>query len=199
MSSKVSLQMVRERIHPEDIPLFDEVINRATNGDGFDYEYRLLLPSGAVKQVHVVAHAVRGEFGMPEFVRARVKEESIDLREARQTIQRIIRDGNRAGEILGRIRALFKKAEPAKEPLDLNEAIREILLLALGHRVGFVEHGKSVRRISCHQTGRPRHGAFDQPVDCGESPRATMGDRPRWTRSQLSLHPSDCLSRAERD
>ena len=42
----------------------------------------------------------------------------------------ILRDGNRAGEILGRIRALFKKAEPAKEPLDLNEAIREILLLA---------------------------------------------------------------------
>ena len=61
---------------------------------------------------------------------ARVKEESIDLKEARQTIQRIIRDGNRAGEILGRIRSLFKKAEPAKEPLDLNEAIREILLLA---------------------------------------------------------------------
>jgi C4-dicarboxylate-specific signal transduction histidine kinase len=60
----------------------------------------------------------------------RVKEESIELKEARESIQRIIRDGNRAGEILGRIRALFKKAEPAKEPLDLNEAIREILLLA---------------------------------------------------------------------
>jgi C4-dicarboxylate-specific signal transduction histidine kinase len=62
--------MVRERIHPEDIPLFDEVITRAANGDGFDCEYRLLLPSGTVKQVHVVAHAVRGEFGSPEFVGA---------------------------------------------------------------------------------------------------------------------------------
>ena len=60
----------------------------------------------------------------------RVKEESIDLKEARETIQRIIRDGNRAGEILGRIRALFKKTEPATEPLDLNEMIREVIVLA---------------------------------------------------------------------
>ncbi len=61
---------------------------------------------------------------------ARVKEESIDLKEARETIQRIIREGNRAGEIIGRIRALFKKTEPATEPLDLNETIREVIVLA---------------------------------------------------------------------
>jgi hypothetical protein len=64
----------------------------------------------------------------------------------------------------------------------------------LGHRAGFVEHGKSVRRIPHHQSGRPRHGAFDQPVDCGKPPRAAMGDRTRGTGSQLSLHPSDCLT-----
>jgi PAS domain S-box-containing protein len=61
---------------------------------------------------------------------SRVKEESIDLTEARETLQRIIRDGNRAGEIVARIRALFKKTQSAKEPLDLNEAIREIIVLA---------------------------------------------------------------------
>jgi C4-dicarboxylate-specific signal transduction histidine kinase len=61
---------------------------------------------------------------------SRINEDSVNLNEAREGIQRIIRDGNRAGEIVERIRALFKKAEPAKEPLDLNEAIREILLLA---------------------------------------------------------------------
>jgi C4-dicarboxylate-specific signal transduction histidine kinase len=59
-----------------------------------------------------------------------VKEESIELKEARETIQRIIRDGNRAGEIVGRIRALFKKTETATEPLDLNETIREVVVLA---------------------------------------------------------------------
>jgi PAS domain S-box-containing protein len=61
---------------------------------------------------------------------SRVKEESIELKEAREAIQRIIRDGTRAGEIINRIRALFRKTESAKEPLDLNETIREIIVLA---------------------------------------------------------------------
>jgi PAS domain S-box-containing protein len=61
---------------------------------------------------------------------AGVKENSTNLAEARQTLQRIIRDGKRAGEVVARIRALFKKAETAQGPLDLNEAIREVIDLA---------------------------------------------------------------------
>jgi PAS domain S-box-containing protein len=67
---------------------------------------------------------------------ARVKGESADLAEARQAIQRIIRDGTRAGEVIARIRTLLKKAETAKEPLDLNEAIREIIVLTRGEMNG---------------------------------------------------------------
>jgi PAS domain S-box-containing protein len=63
---------------------------------------------------------------------SRVKEESIELKEARETLQRIIRDGNRAGKVIARIRALFKKAESAKAPTDMNETIREILVLVRG-------------------------------------------------------------------
>ncbi|MDB5389809.1 MAG: histidine kinase [Planctomycetaceae bacterium] len=63
---------------------------------------------------------------------SRVKKESIELKEAHDTIQRIIRDGTRAGEIIRRIRALFKKAESSKEPLDLKETIREVIVLARG-------------------------------------------------------------------
>ncbi len=58
-----------------------------------------------------------------------VKDDSANLKEARATIQRIIRDGQRAGEIIARIRALFKKTELAREPLDINETIREIIVL----------------------------------------------------------------------
>jgi PAS domain S-box-containing protein len=60
---------------------------------------------------------------------ARVQGESADLAEARQAIQRIIRDGTRAGEVIARIRTLLKKTETAKEPLDLNETIREVIVL----------------------------------------------------------------------
>ena len=38
-----------------------------------------------------------------------------DLEEARQALGRIVKDGNRAGEVIGRIRALIKKAPPRKE------------------------------------------------------------------------------------
>jgi PAS domain S-box-containing protein len=47
--------------------------------------------------------------------------------EVKQSVNRIIRDGKRAADVIGRIRALFKKAGPVKEPLDLNETIREVI------------------------------------------------------------------------
>jgi predicted ATPase/C4-dicarboxylate-specific signal transduction histidine kinase len=50
-----------------------------------------------------------------------------NLEEAKQSVNRIIRDGKRAADVIGRIRALFKKANPAREPLDLNETIREVI------------------------------------------------------------------------
>src|SRR5262249_1677164 len=42
---------------------------------------------------------------------------------------RIIRDGKRADEIIGRIRALAKKAPPKKDWLDLNQTISEVVAM----------------------------------------------------------------------
>lgn len=47
---------------------------------------------------------------------------------ARQTVDNIVRDGTRAGAVLGRIRALFKKEPPAKEWLDINEVVEELAI-----------------------------------------------------------------------
>ena len=55
-----------------------------------------------------------------------------NLDEARTAIQRIIRDGSRAVGVLTRVRALVKKGEPAKERLDVNGVIDEILALTEG-------------------------------------------------------------------
>jgi predicted ATPase/signal transduction histidine kinase len=54
---------------------------------------------------------------------------SPDLAEAREAISRVVRDGTRAGGVVARLRALFKKADPAKEAVDINEAIEEVLIL----------------------------------------------------------------------
>jgi C4-dicarboxylate-specific signal transduction histidine kinase len=48
---------------------------------------------------------------------------------ARETARRTIRDGNRAADVIARLRALFSKKAAATEILDLNEAIREVLAL----------------------------------------------------------------------
>jgi PAS domain S-box-containing protein len=53
--------------------------------------------------------------------------ETPDLGEAREAIRRIVRDGNRASDVITRLRALFKKAPAAKEPVDINEIIQEVL------------------------------------------------------------------------
>jgi len=51
---------------------------------------------------------------------------------ARETARRTIRDGNRASEVVGRLRALFSRKDFTLEPLDLNEATREVIALSLG-------------------------------------------------------------------
>jgi C4-dicarboxylate-specific signal transduction histidine kinase len=50
---------------------------------------------------------------------------------ARETVRRTIRDGNRAAEVINRLRALFSKKETALEPVDLNEATEEVIALLM--------------------------------------------------------------------
>jgi signal transduction histidine kinase len=52
---------------------------------------------------------------------------------ARETARRTIRDGNRASDVITRLRGLFAKKEFVLEPLDLNEAAREVIALSLSH------------------------------------------------------------------
>jgi C4-dicarboxylate-specific signal transduction histidine kinase len=52
-----------------------------------------------------------------------------DLEEARQALGRIVKDGNRAGEVIGRIRALIKKVPRRHDPVDINETILEVIAL----------------------------------------------------------------------
>jgi PAS domain S-box-containing protein len=62
-----------------------------------------------------------------------------DVNGARETARRTIRDGNRAADVMTRLRALFSKREFSLESLDLNDAAREVVALSLSdlqrHRV----------------------------------------------------------------
>jgi PAS domain S-box-containing protein len=61
-----------------------------------------------------------------------------DPGEVRQALDRIVRNGRRAGDVIGRIRALVANAAPRKDRLDINETIREVIALTRSelHRNG---------------------------------------------------------------
>jgi signal transduction histidine kinase len=51
---------------------------------------------------------------------------------ARETARRILRDGNRASEVIMRLRAMFSRKDPTNELVDLNDAAREVIALSAG-------------------------------------------------------------------
>jgi PAS domain-containing protein len=57
-ATKPTVDLVLQRVHPEDAALVKQTIERVSQeAKDFDVEYRLLMPDGSVKYVHVVAHA----------------------------------------------------------------------------------------------------------------------------------------------
>jgi C4-dicarboxylate-specific signal transduction histidine kinase len=52
-----------------------------------------------------------------------------DLDAVRRSVEWIIDDGNRAGEVIRRTRALANKTETEKVPLDINDLVREVIAL----------------------------------------------------------------------
>jgi PAS domain S-box-containing protein len=183
-------ELIRTRVHPEDVALFDEMIGRArSTGSDFDFQHRLQMPDHSVKYLRVVAHATRNQDGELEYIGAiqdvtKRRQAEIALDEvrselmrvarvtslgvltasiahevnqplsgivtnastclrmlaadppnvdgARETARRTIRDGNRASDVITRLRALFGKRDATTEPVDLNEATREVIALSLG-------------------------------------------------------------------
>ena len=66
-----TVELVLKRVYPEDAALVKQTIERASQDrKNFKHEYRLLMPDGSVKHVHVVAHALSDESGGVEFVGA---------------------------------------------------------------------------------------------------------------------------------
>jgi PAS domain S-box-containing protein len=70
-AEKPTLNMVLRRIHPQDRALAQQVIEDVSkSGTDFEHEYRLLIPGGAIKHLHVRAHALHDPSGNVEFVGA---------------------------------------------------------------------------------------------------------------------------------
>src|SRR5260370_294008 len=70
-SVKPTIDLVVQRVHPQDRADFQKVIDGASWGaTDFEHAYRLLLPDGRVKHVHAIAHVLQDASGNREFVGA---------------------------------------------------------------------------------------------------------------------------------
>ena len=65
-----------------------------------------------------------------------------NLEEVRQALDHIVKDASRAGDVIGRIREIIKKAPSRKDRVDINEAIREVIELTRGEAA---KHGAAVQ------------------------------------------------------
>jgi signal transduction histidine kinase len=67
----VTLELIGTRVHPEDMPLLHDMIERARcAGTDFEHEHRLLMPDQSIKYLHMVAHGTRDEDGRLEYIGA---------------------------------------------------------------------------------------------------------------------------------
>jgi C4-dicarboxylate-specific signal transduction histidine kinase len=66
---------------------------------------------------------------------ARPPDQEPDQEKVREALGRIVKDGSRASEVIGRIRGLIKKAPPRQEALAINQAILEVVALLHGGAV----------------------------------------------------------------
>src|SRR2546425_5227284 len=236
-TTKPTVELLLQRVHPEDAALVKQTIERASqDGKNFEHEYRLLMPDGSVKHVHVVAHALSDESGSVEFVGAvmdvtvaKQAEEALrqaqadlahgnrvttmgeltaslahevnqpiaaavtdantclrwltrdhpDVEEARLAASRIVKDATRAGEIISRTRLLFKKGTPQWELVDINEVIREMIVLLRSEATRYsMTCGRSASSVwteMCRWDARTR----DQVAESGRPSAVDLGQRYR--------------------
>jgi PAS domain S-box-containing protein len=68
-SCRPALDLVFQRVHPDDLALVRQTLDRtAQKGTHLDFEHRLLMPDGSTKYVHVIGRPLKNESGCLEFV-----------------------------------------------------------------------------------------------------------------------------------
>ena len=193
-----TVELILQRTHPLDRDLARKTIDHARQeGRVLDFEKRLLMPDGRIKNVHIVGHPVFDDFGnfaeyagtvfdVTEHRRAEEERQALahanrvttmgqltasiahevnqpiatarnnaasalrflsrsppDLAEVREALYCVVSDVDRAGNVIGGIRKLIAKTPaPRDDCFDINEAIREMIVLTRGEAL---KNGVSVQ------------------------------------------------------
>ena len=126
--------------------------------------------------------------------------ETPDLDEAREAVRRIIRDGHRGSEVIARIRALLKKEATPKEPLDINELVRETVALTRVYLQGASLQTYLARALPAVRADRVQlqQVMLNLMVNAMEAMKSVT-DRPRTLSIQTAEHEGTAVSVAIQD
>ena len=67
----ITLEVIRSRVHPDDITLYEKMVEQAPKGGkDFEWQYRLMMPDHSIKYLQAVARATRDQGGQLEYIAA---------------------------------------------------------------------------------------------------------------------------------
>jgi PAS domain S-box-containing protein len=185
----VTFDLIGSRVHPDDLPLMSDMIGKAqSEANHLEYQHRIVMPNRSIKHLHFTAHSRRDPEGRLEYIGAvqdvtqrhlaeaalataraelanaakisslgvltasiahevsqplsgiitnastclrMLERDSPNVDGVREMARLTLRDGKRASDVILRLRALFSNREFAREPVDLNDAAREVIVLSL--------------------------------------------------------------------
>ena len=117
-----------------------------------------------------------------------------DLSRVQTILQRVVRDGTRAGEIVGSVRAMFRKEVQKKAPLNVNDLVTEVLAhlhgALLGERIAVqVELGSGLPPVLANRVQLQQ--VFVNLMMNGIDAMRSVGDRPRRLRVEARVVEAD--------
>ena len=252
--TRITFERIQSRLHPDEVPVLNASIVRARGqGGDFDREYRLQMPDGRIKHVHVTAHFTRDRLGRVEYIGAaqditqrKRSEEALykarselahvwrvmslgaftasiahevnqplfgiitntnsclrmlaanppNVEGAREAATLTLRDGNRASDVISRLRALFGKRAAVMDSLNLNDAVREVVTLSQGD----LQRARVVLQVDLSDDLQPITGDRIQLQQVmlnllrnAADAMSTVDDRPRRLLISTSRDNGDCV------
>ena len=256
----VTLDLIGSRVHPDDLPLMSDMISKAQSAASqLEYQHRIVMPNRSIKHLHFTAHSRRDPEGRLEYIGAvqdvtqrhlaeaalataraelanaakisslgvltasiahevsqplsgiitnastclrMLERDSPNVDGVREMARLTLRDGKRASDVILRLRALFSKREFAREPVDLNDAAREVIVLSLTD----LERNRVILRTEFADDLPLAPGdriqlqqVISNLLRNGSEAMSAVDDRPRFLHIAIRPHPGRqvCLSVAD--
>jgi PAS domain S-box-containing protein len=83
----VTLELIRTRVHPQDLSLYEKMVDKArSGGNDFEWQFRLLMSDQSIKYLHSVAHATRDPDGQLEYIA--VVQDITERRQAEEALDK---------------------------------------------------------------------------------------------------------------